>query len=159
MINRFFLLFVFTIFILSCGYKVRSEGSLVFNLTEFRLNDPLFIEYRKDMEWNIVENLKNEGLIVDEEKGCPLIIEIKRIRERTIQSGSDNRQTAKELSFLIKSRFTLKGKAVYFKSVVKIYKKFPVDSTFFIDERKELAEELAQKVSLKVGAWLLNQTF
>lgn len=158
--KKFLLIAVFTIFSFSCGYKVKTYPHYTFFLKTFEFKDPFLLQFKKEIEWGIKDKLFETGLRETEEGKSNYIfsIKIEHFKTYTIQSGSDNRQTAKELRYRLECSIQFKGKSYYFKDIIKLYPKFPVKSQYFIDKRKELAKELAEQIAIRVNSWITKIT-
>ncbi len=154
--KKFLLIAVFTIFSLSCGYKVKTYPHYTFYLKSFEFKDPFLLQFKKDIEWFIKDKLFETGFLKTKNESSDFIVSIvvEHYKTFTVQSGSDNRQTAKEMVFKVKCLIKFKNKPYKFKDTIKLYPKFPVKSEYFVDERKELAIDLAEQIALRVNAWI-----
>ncbi len=154
--KRLFFLIVFTIFSISCGYKVKTYPQLAFSLKSFDFKDPFLLEFKKDIEWRLKDKLYSSGFFESHSSNPELLIfiEVAHNKTFTVQSGSDNRQTARELNYVLKCSIVYKGRTNSFKDRIKIYEKFPVQSEYFLDKRKELAKQLGDEIALRLNSWI-----
>ncbi len=152
--KRIFLLFVFTIFLFSCGYKVKTFADKSFAIKSFKFHDSFLFEFKKDIEWSIEESLQDAGFVKSSEPDFEIFVSLENIKSRTIQSGQDNRQTAKEIVYLLKAEIRKGENSKTFSDKIKVYQKFPVSSEYFVDKRKEIAKDLSNQIALRMEAWL-----
>ncbi|BBB33096.1 hypothetical protein TTHT_1608 [Thermotomaculum hydrothermale] len=154
--KKLLIIFVLTILFISCGYKVNTYPQHTFILKAFNFNDPLLLQFKKDIEWKIKDNLYLSGYTEskDANPDFQVYLNVNNFKSFTVQSGSDNRQTAKELRYKVECTFIRNGKTFVFKDTIKLYQKFPVKSKYFVDKRKELAGQLAEEIALRVNSWI-----
>lgn len=158
--KKFLLIAVFTIFSLSCGYKVKTYPHYTFFLKSFELKDPFLLQFKKEIEWVFKDKMFETGLKETKNGNSDFIVSIavEHYKTFTVQSGSDNRQTAKEMRYRLECLIKFKDKLYDFKDTIKLYPKFPVKSDYFVDERKELGKDLAEQIALRVNSWITKIT-
>ena len=154
--RKLVLLIVLTIFTLSCGYKVKTYPHYTFFVGAFDFRDPMLLEFKKEIEWIVKDGLYSLGFEDGSMENSDLVIllKVEHFKTITVQSGSDNRQTAKELRYRLNCTFKHNGKIYKFKDNIKLYQKFPVNSENFVDARKELATQLGEEIALRVNSWV-----
>ncbi len=153
------LFLVFTILFAGCGYKVKKVSAYPVSFKTFSLKDPFLLRFKDEIFKNVREKVFQTGFAESDKPSSntlQIFLYVENVRERTVQSGSDNRTTVSELFYNLKLKVK-KGKKEYnFSDTVKVYDKFPVESDNFVDRRKEIAQNLSDQISLKVNAWLLS---
>ncbi len=154
--------FVFLVIIsmFSCGYKARMYPQESFCLKSFQLKDPFLLEFKKEIEWGVEKKLTLRGFYKSQSPDSDIVISLTLtcVKTITVQSGSDNRQTAKQFKYLLECDIWHKGKKHHFSSPIFLYQKFPVKQEFMVDRRSEIVEQLIDQISLKVNSWITKIT-
>lgn len=141
---------------MSCGYHIQKNSPCkvyvkrIDNLTSLAGFD-FFIS--KNLDEYIYSYLS--GKAKNGEGACAIIeLKINAERARSIQSGSDNRSTVENRIVVLTAAIT-KGKDVKtYTQNFSMLNRYPTNSELYVDDTKQLMEELSKKMAFQVVSWI-----
>ncbi len=143
-----------------CGYKVVSRPSLsvylapVDNRTEQPMMGAILDEaLRQRFIESGVTLVSTEG-----EADVSVRVRLDHQDTRAIQSGSDNRVTVSRDRIRLQAHLLGTDRDQQADRVFSLLRRFPVDSSTYVDDRQQEERELAHRMALQVWAWVSNRS-